>query len=87
MELAVHIRRLEQKDEIRKVHEHVVSLYDGAAIDAGGWSNELPQSCNRIYIGDEFCSNRLPLLDELEALLQFAKERKGRYVLISSYRP
>jgi hypothetical protein len=72
MELAVHIRKPQHGEGLNEIQKHLLGFYDKADIQNAGWGWELGRSVDRIYIGDEFCANRLPTLAELEDLLQFA---------------
>lgn len=60
MELAVHVRNLDQL-------AHARDLAHGWAGEGGG------ADVSRIYIGDEFCFHRLPGLADLEAFLRAAE--------------
>ena len=69
MELACHIRNLNQLDRLAKVAEHLKTFYppDGPGPEPC-WPQSLTTACNRIYVGDEFCVARMPTLLELQRL-------------------
>lgn len=74
MELAVHLRDVSQTKELGNISRHAKSLYDPASVNEEDWAKAPLPSLSRIYIGDEFCSHRLPLQSELYALYQFAQK-------------
>lgn len=84
MELAVHLRNANQKDGLETWREHLAGLYDATGIGPNDWAWPDTPSFDRMYIGDEFCSSRMPGLTELEALLQLAREKKMAVTLLTS---
>lgn len=72
MELGIHIRSMHQASVIRRVPEHLATLY----AQREDWSALVAQDSLRIYVGDEFCVHRLPRLDELDDLVQSANARQ-----------
>jgi hypothetical protein len=74
MELAIHLRNGHQRDPPDRWNEHIASLYEQDALSHESWIEEIGQPFSRAYLGDEFCSNRLPKLEELGALLRICKE-------------
>ncbi|UCF56808.1 MAG: hypothetical protein JSW15_12185 [Deltaproteobacteria bacterium] len=76
MELAFHLRDPGQVEKLNEFPRHLLDFYDGVSLREKDWIEGIPQSLDRIYIGDEFCFNRLPSLGELDRLYQFA-EKKG----------
>jgi len=71
MELGIHIRNMDQVSVIGHVPEHLATIYN----QAEDWSPLAPADNLRVYIGDEFCVHRLPHLNELDDLVQLAKEK------------
>ena len=76
MELACHIRDVGQLKKLDEIPGHLINLYGQNALGEEDRIEEIPGSFDRVYIGDEFCINRLPSLPELEVLYQFV-EKKG----------
>jgi len=75
MELAVHLRGPEPQEDLSNLAQHLANYYDATLLSKENWFKNFPSTVNRIYIGDEFCSHRLPSLSELKALYQFAEKR------------
>lgn len=82
MEIALQLRTPDQKEKLDKFPEHLVTFYDGIPLTEEEWDKQY-QSFNRIYVGDEFCSNRLPLLTELKVFCQFAEEKQLNITLLT----
>ncbi len=76
MELAIHLRNIKQMDGPLNLSGSLVSFYEWTTPRMDRWEKAFARSYNRIYVGDEFCSNRLPTLPELQALLEFASANK-----------
>ena len=74
MELACHVRDSDKLDRLHELSEHLLSLYEEKSIK-GEWLKNIPQKIDRIYIGDEFCINRLPSLSQVDGFLDFTEKR------------
>lgn len=78
MELGIHLRDPVQVKDLCDLPGHLSILYGEKAVkglDGGAW---VDQRSIRFYIGDEFCSHRLPDPAELDTLCQLAKsENRG----------
>ena len=73
MELAVHLRDPTQVHTLIDLPGLLSTLYGEKAVkefDRAAWVN---QKSLRLYVGDEFCTHRLPGPAELDALCQLAK--------------
>jgi hypothetical protein len=76
MEVAVHIQTSSSQYGLREIKHHLQSLYNSFSSIHGDLIEELPGSLSRIYVGDEFCLNRLPVLSVLKDIYQFAEKKK-----------
>ena len=65
MELAVHIRNPGQLDELDRIPDQLLDLYEGLEPEARDWVHSIPEQVERVYIGDEFCVHRTPEPDAL----------------------
>jgi len=83
MELAVHLRNVDQKDGLDKWREHLAGLYGDVGVAVNDWVRPAAPTFDRIYVGDEFCFHRLPRLTELKALLQLARENGMAVTLLT----
>ena len=66
MELACHIRHINQLDRLVDIPAHLMMFYPEGPERAPGWPRSLTTACTRIYVGDEFCVARMPTLPELK---------------------
>jgi hypothetical protein len=84
MNLACHIRSLNQLDRLANVQEHLKLFYplDGteSAISRPEYTNT---ACTRIYVGDEFCVARMPSLAELKRIGRTVVEKKRHLTLLT----
>ncbi len=78
MELAFHIRTPDSQDWADKFQKEMDRLYDGE----NDWAEDFPLA-DRIYVGDEFCPNRLPSLSELEGFCALARENALKITLLT----
>ncbi|MEW6439383.1 MAG: hypothetical protein AB1640_00460 [bacterium] len=80
MELAVHLRDPSELTALDGVAQHLTGLYgaDGPEI-----ARRLPRRTRRVYVGDEFCLNRLPSLRELNRFLEEAKAGKWKLTILT----
>ena len=83
MEFAVHLREPEQMSVISGWSLHLASIYDQFENESSGWRiNHLP-CCKRIYIGDEFCSNRLPGVKDFVRFFRLAEGQDLQVTLLT----
>jgi len=78
MEIALHLRNPEPLEHSDKYPEHWRTLRE--------WSFPSETSCppfERIYIGDEFCPNRLPQLIKLKHFCRVAREKRLGMTLLT----
>jgi len=73
MELAIHLRDPAQAHVLNDLSGHLSNVYGEKVFDGLDRSALIDQSSLRLYSGDEFCVQRLPHPDELDALCQLAK--------------
>jgi hypothetical protein len=73
MELAVHLRDPAQLQALSDMPKHLSILYGGRALKGLDGAVWVDQGSLRLYIGDEFCSHRLPGPAEFDTLCQLAK--------------
>ncbi len=78
MKIALHLRRPGQTGKLSEFPEHLTSFYGRFPPGAGECG-----SFDRIYVGDEFCINRLPGLNELEFFCRFAAEQNLKMTLLT----
>ena len=83
MELAVHLRSVEQADGLGRLQEHLSSIYESAFSKGVELGEDLTRSFDRIYIGDEFCPHRVPRPAEFVALLNFARDSNKHVTLLT----
>ncbi|MBI4832405.1 MAG: hypothetical protein HY801_12830, partial [Candidatus Lindowbacteria bacterium] len=83
MELAVHIRKPGCDDCLKGIQKHLAGLYDATATRGVDRPKERDGPIDRIYLGDEFCVNRLPILGELEALIEFARANDKKITFLT----
>ena len=74
MELGIHFRSGHQREPPDRWAEHIASLYEQDVATHVSWIEEIGRTFSRVYLGDEFCSNRLPNPEELRTLLRICKE-------------
>jgi len=78
MELAFHLRTLDQRTGFDEVPQQLRGLYHHVAPAQKKWLPDFPSSVARVYLGDEFCPHRLPTLGEFRSVYQsFEKRRLG----------
>ena len=78
MDLAVHLRNPSQAQALNDLPGHLSILYGEKAFKELDGSTRVDQRSLRLYIGDEFCIHRLPSIDELDTICQWAKrENRG----------
>jgi hypothetical protein len=82
MELAVHIRDLDQTKIFHNIFGQLKTFYNASVFDVQDWSDMIIEKIVRVYIGDEFCIHRLPSLDELDALLRVIKTENAELTLL-----
>ncbi len=85
MQLACHIRHIQQLERLTEAHDHLMTFYpayEPKAAPQGGIAEF--GSCTRIYVGDEFCAARMP---SLPALKRFAESAASLGVAISLLTP
>lgn len=71
MQIGLHLRNAAQADAFPGLAAHLTALYGTDTlrdIDA-----VFPRRIRRLYLGDEFCANRMPLEEELEDLFRLAE--------------
>jgi hypothetical protein len=68
MELAVHIRNPGQLDQLDRIPDSVLDLYEDLEPQARDWIQLIPEQVVRVYVGDEFCIHRLPDPADLEVV-------------------
>jgi hypothetical protein len=73
MELAVHLKNTKGMHTLNGLPEHLSMLYEGKALKGLDGFVRDDQRSLRLYIGDEFCSHRLPGPAEFDTLCQLAK--------------
>jgi len=78
MEIALHLRRPDQKAALDNFPKHLMSFYDQALL-----RGKESRAFDRIYVGDEFCPNRLPGLSELKRFCRFATEQNLKLTLLT----
>lgn len=83
MELAIHLRNGSQCDPPDRWNEHIASLYERGTAPDERWTEEVGRPFSRVYVGDEFCCNRLPKSEELRSLLQICKERGNQVTFLT----
>ncbi len=70
MEIGLHLRSTAQAESFPGLSAHLTALYGADTLkDIDG---VLPRRIRRLYLGDEFCANRMPSEKELEDLLRLA---------------
>jgi hypothetical protein len=74
MELAVHIRVSTSPSQLRQIKGHIHSLYKDCSSSHDHRIEEIPGDLSRIYIGDEFCFNRLPSLSGIKDIWRIAED-------------
>jgi hypothetical protein len=79
MQWALHIHRLDQLIHSDSPYSWPTRYQNAKDCPI----NELPPHFEYIYIGDEFCPNRLPSPKELKQVLQFTKENKQSLILVT----
>lgn len=77
MKIALHLRNPDHKEQTEKFPEHLSIFYDKVLFSTENWSSD------RIYVGDEFCPSRLPLMKELKLFCQSAKEKDLNLTLLT----
>jgi hypothetical protein len=82
MELAVHLRNFDHEGDLPRVSNHLMRFYDQDFLGKENWEKKC-QSFNRIYVGDEFCSNRMPSLAEMKRFSCFAEEKNLNITLLT----
>lgn len=81
MEIALHLREPSQVQDLKGVLAHLTTLYEGDTLEAV--REFLPRRIRRLYLGDEFCLNRLPAATELDGLLGMARDRNWPVSLLT----
>jgi len=93
MEIALHLRTPDQKQALSNTSAGSVTLspagssltalfFNEDSLGKENWERKI-QSFDRIYVGDEFCSNRLPMLTEMEQFSDFAEEKNLSITLLT----
>ncbi|MDM8523197.1 hypothetical protein QUF80_07490 [Desulfococcaceae bacterium HSG8] len=82
MEIALHLRNPDNKGDLPKVSNHLMDFYDQAFVGKEDLEKK-SHSFNRVYVGDEFCSNRIPSLAEMKHFFSFAEEKNLNITLLT----
>jgi len=72
IDIAVHIRNFERAGEFDRLFGHLDTYYSEASFCQGSVKENFSPHVSRIYIGDEFCTHRLPDLNTLQDSSSFA---------------
>lgn len=83
MELAIHIRDLDQGYALGNTFPHLEAFYPAGAMQEQDWSELIAAKSVRAYIGDEFCSHRLPHIDELERVCRSLTDKNGELTFLT----
>jgi len=83
MECAIHLRTLDQQDTLDDLPGHLETLYAPSFRGEQTWGREPFPAVSRIYLGDEFCSHRLPELPDLVAFHRFAQKKALKVTLLT----
>ena len=75
MQLAAHIRHPGHLDHLDRIPAHLGQFYAGPS----AWPDGVAAVCRRVYLGDEFCANRMPALSAMKRLTDIAAT--GGYAL------
>ncbi|MCP4691434.1 MAG: hypothetical protein GY859_25545, partial [Desulfobacterales bacterium] len=82
LDIALHLRDLKEPSSLDfSQYNYLKNLYKASRRDAKA-PTPAP-SFNRIYVGDEFCSCRMPGLKELETFERFAAEKELPITLLT----
>lgn len=85
MEICWHVRAVHDRDKAPGAFHGFVPVFDGVA-GQGSFPKSLAKGISRphrLYIGDEFCVNRLPRVGELETTLGLAREKGLAVTLVT----
>jgi hypothetical protein len=85
MELACHVRDPGQLGRPLNVADHLSSLYGDLSPGEKVWTEKVPERLDRLYVGDEFCSNRMPSLATLKAICERAEHERWGLTLLTPW--
>lgn len=83
MELAVHLREPSQLEAWEGVRGHLTALYGADTLERDLEDELLPASLRRIYVGDEFCQNRMVDPEGLDTFVHLAQTRSWAITLLT----
>ena len=83
MELAFHLKNPEQKNMRDTFPQDLSKFYPKNCFENSFSDCQFPESYNRIYIGNEFCLHRIPVLNQLKEFCRFARDRKLKITLLT----
>lgn len=83
MELAVHLREPSQLEAWEGVRGHLTALYGAGTLERDLEDELLPGSLRRIYVGDEFCLQRMVDPEGLDDLVRLAQMRSWAVTLLT----
>jgi hypothetical protein len=75
MELAIHIKDLDQTHTFGEIFTHLKAFYPPGVLQGQDWSELMAATSMRVYIGDEFCIHRLPHIDELAGVCRLVSDQ------------
>ena len=81
MEIAVHLRDPSQVQDFKGVPGHLTALYEAGTLEEA--KKSVPRRIRRLYVGDEFCLNRLPSVKEMDGFLGMARARNWPVTLLT----
>ena len=73
MEIAIHLRYMLKKEPLNPGLIQLGAFYDNGELKLNEWMKRYLHF-SRVYVGDEFCENRLPDITELVKIRRFCEE-------------
>jgi hypothetical protein len=80
MELGLQLREPNPIPELRR---HIREIYGDDLPQNHQWLEALPRAIGRVYLGDEFCVQRLPRPDEFDSLIRTAAANGWKTTLLT----
>ena len=76
IEIAVHIRSIINDEQFERLFTHLKGFYDSDLFSKTNLEKHTSLNVTRLYVGDEFCPHRLPILKKLKEFSRFALEKQ-----------